>query len=182
MPGELRFRVILPVAESGLAAVLGGIGFWQRYAILSRPWFGEGQTLWDSTARFHVWPWLFKFAVVTNIPAFLSWALVGWPIGERWPSIPEAVLLAPSLLFAALLWYGVGRWLDRQWHTSGRRATQSKWPWVLLLLFTVICAAGASIPSTTAYLVWGVALWLVVGMGVAFSRGNRRLLRSRTVN
>ena len=180
MARELRFRIILPVAEFGLAGLFGGVGLWQRYVILSRPGFGEGQTLWDSTARFHVWPWPFKFAVVTNTPAFLSWALVSWPIGDWWPSIPEGVLTAPSLLLAALLWYAVGRWLDRQWDTSGRRATQSKWPWVLLLHFTVLCAAGASIPSTTAYVLWGIVLWLVVGVGVVFSRGNRRFLTSRT--
>jgi hypothetical protein len=182
MASGLRFRVILPVAESAVAALFGGIGLWQRDAILSHPWFGEGQTLWDSTARFHVWPWPFKFAVVTNTPAVLSWVLVGVPIGARWPSTPEAVSFAPSLLFAALLWYAVGRWLDRQWDTSRRPATLSKWPWFLLLLFTVICAAGASIPSTTAYMIWGVVVWLVIGVGMVLARGNHRLLRSRTAN
>ncbi len=173
----IRFRTILPIAQCGFAALFGGLGLWQRSTILSRPGFGEGQTLWDSTARFHVWPWPFKFAVVTNTPAFLSWAVVSWPIGERWPDIPEVVFAAPSLLFVALLWYAVGRWLDRQWDTLGRPATQSKWPWILLLLFTLICAGGASIRSTSAYLIWGVVQWLVVGLGVAFSIGNRRFLQ-----
>jgi hypothetical protein len=72
----LRFRTFLPIAECGFAALFGGLGLWQRSTILSRAGFGEGRTLWDSTARFHVWPWPFKFAVVMNTPAFLSWAAV----------------------------------------------------------------------------------------------------------
>jgi hypothetical protein len=78
MARKNQFRVLLPLAQCPLAAFFGGLGLWQRAAILSRPGFGEGSTLWDTTARYHVWPWPFKFAVVTNTPAFLTWALVGW--------------------------------------------------------------------------------------------------------
>lgn len=36
-----------------------------------------------------------------------------------WPRIPEAVALAPSLLFVAILWYAVGRWLRRNVRFEG---------------------------------------------------------------
>src|SRR5712692_164328 len=106
MPRNRQFRVLLPVAQCALAALFGGAGLWQRFAILSRP-FLEGQTLWDTTARYHVWPWAYKFAAILNMPAFLAYALL-------WVGFPEAVALAPSLLLVALLWYRVGCRLDRQ--------------------------------------------------------------------
>jgi hypothetical protein len=68
-----RFRVLLPSAECLLAAVFGGVGHWQRSTILSRPWFSEGQTMWNSTARFHVWPW---------VP--ILWYWVGSRLDRRW--------------------------------------------------------------------------------------------------
>lgn len=174
MARKAQFHSLLPVSQCALGAMLGGIGLWQRSAILSRP-FTEGQTLWDTTARYHVWPWPFKFAVITNMPAFLCWALVSWPISERWPNTPEGVFIAPSLLFAAVLWYAVGRWLDQQLGAVQQPAIQPKRIWVLLLVFTLSSAAGASIPLTTAYLVWGVFLWLVVGGGIL----TRRMTQNR---
>jgi len=168
MTVALKFRRLLPLVQCGLAALFGGWGLTERSAILSRV-FIDGQTLWDTTARFHVWPWPFKFAMVTNTPAFLCWSLLSWPLGDRWPKAPEAVLAAPSLLFVALLWYAVGRWIDRQWASAPRVV------WVYLLGFTLVCAAGASVPSTTFYLQWGVLVWLVVGCGMAIGTRQRRL-------
>src|SRR5262249_34884148 len=133
--------------------------------------------LWDTTARYHVWPWPWKFAVVTNTPAFLTWALISWPASDRWPTIPEAAMAAPSLLFAAILWYAVGSWFDQRWGAPEQPATRLKLPWILLLLFTLmcVCAVGASIHSTTAYLLWGVTVWLFAGLGPALSKFYRRL-------
>ena len=172
---ESRFRTLLPIVQCAAAALFGGFGLWQRSAILNRLIF-EDQTLWDTTARFHVWPWPFKFAVVINTPAFLAWSLVGWPIGDRWPMIPEGAMCAPSLLFVAILWYAVGRWLDRRWYEPARPATHARRPWELLFLFTLTCAVGASIHSTTAYLLWGAIVWLLVGIGVGLSSARRRFL------
>ena len=53
MGSARRFRILLPAAECLLAALFGGVGLWQRFAILSRPWFSEGQTMWNTTARLH---------------------------------------------------------------------------------------------------------------------------------
>jgi hypothetical protein len=76
MPQKLRFRRILPVAQLGLAALFGGLGLWQRFAILSRP-FGEGQTVGDTTAQFHIWPWPFKFAVITKYAGIFGLGAAG---------------------------------------------------------------------------------------------------------
>ena len=88
MARALRFRIVLPIAECGFAALFGAVGLWQRSAILSRPLF-EGQTLWDSMARFHVWPWPYKFAVVSNMPAFMAGSLLA--------SVADRCGVAPSV-------------------------------------------------------------------------------------
>jgi hypothetical protein len=49
-------------------------------------------------------------------------------------------------------------------------------PWVRLLLFTFVCAVGASIPSTSAYLLYGVAVWMIVGLGVGAAAIYRKFL------
>jgi hypothetical protein len=157
------------MVQSGPAALFGGCGRWERSAILNRVFTVDGQALWDTTARFHIWPWPFKFAVVTNTPAFLCWALVNWPLGGRWPRAPEAAIAAPSLLFVALLWYAVSGWIDKRWGSTPQVV------WGSLLGFTLICAAGVSVPSTTFYLLWGVFLWLIVGCRIAFGTRHRAL-------
>jgi hypothetical protein len=128
------FRRLLPMAQTVSAACFGGIGLWQRARYLNTSWLG-----WNSTERFHVWPWPFKFAVVTNLPAFLFWSVLGWPIGERWPDTPEGVMFAPTLFFVAILWYGIGVWMDRRWDGRSRPASEAKTPWILLAVFTALC-------------------------------------------
>ncbi len=160
------FRRLLPVTQTVLAACFGGFGLWQRDQYLTSSWLG-----WNSTERFHIWPWPFKFAVVTNMPAFLVWALLGWPIGERWPEIPETAMAAPSLFFVAILWYVMGVWLDRRWGARNRHASELKIPWILLLLFTLLCVIGACVrvTFTSDYLFFGAVIWIAVGLGVVAS-------------
>jgi hypothetical protein len=165
MSSRTRFCWILPLSQVSLAALLGGFGLWQRNKILNHDYlFGIG---WDTTLRFHVWPWPFKFVLVTNAPAFLSWALIGCQLERDGREASEMLMAAPSLLLIALLWLAVGRWIDRHWASSTRLA------WGSLLGFTLICAAGASVPSTTFYLLWGVLVWIVVGCRMAFVARHR---------
>ena len=77
------------------------------------------------------------------------------------------VMAAPSLLLVALLWLAVGRWIDRHWASCTRLV------WGSMLGFTLICAAGASAPSTTSYLFWSVLVWIVVGCRMAFVARHR---------
>jgi hypothetical protein len=155
MAQELRFRIVLPVAEFGIAALLGGIGLWQRSAILSRPFF-VGQTSWDSTARFHVWPWPYKFAAVSNLPALFCGSLLTIPMK---PTLPEALQLAPTLFFVWFLWYWVGSRLDRRWSVA------DKTPWIALMVFTVVSLAGAIIPlGYVGYLPYGFILWVLAAL------------------
>jgi len=108
-----QFCRMLPVFQVALAGFFGGWGLWQRNEILNHDYlFGIG---WNSTARFHVWPWPFKFAAISNLPAFLAGLLLSWPIGAASPELHEATQLAPSLLFVGVLWYGIGSWMDRRW-------------------------------------------------------------------
>jgi hypothetical protein len=66
-------------------------------------------------------------------------------------------------LFVALLWFAVGRWIDKHCDSS------SELIWGSLVAFTLICAAGAAVDSTTFYFVWGALVWIVGGWGMAFS-------------
>src|SRR5215468_1164579 len=103
------FRRVLPVTQTFFAVLLGGVGLWQRNQILSdRHSFG-----WHSTARFHVWPLPFKFAVISNLPAFMAGSVVFWPLSSLWPELSEVTQLAPCVLFVPILWYWVGSHLDR---------------------------------------------------------------------
>ena len=68
----IQFRKLLPITQTVLAAFFGGWGLWLRNEYLSHysP-FG-----WNSTERFHVWPWPYKFAVVSNMPALFAGGLI----------------------------------------------------------------------------------------------------------
>jgi hypothetical protein len=157
-----RFRRLLPIAQTVLAAMFGGLGLWQRSEILSHSLFG-----WNFTARYHVWPWPYKLAVVSNTPAFLAALLLSWPIGRLWPELPEWVQIAPSLLFVPMLWYWIGSRLDRRWGVldGGGGSRRSKSPWILLLAFALVCVAGAFLPlGYVGYLPYGTAVWIVTGL------------------
>jgi hypothetical protein len=145
---------MLPVSQIVIAAFFGGWGLWQRTEILNHDYlFGTG---WNTTARFHVWPWPFKFAVASNLPAFLAGLFLSWPIGAVWPKLHEAVQLAPSLVFVGVLWWHIGGSFDRRWDPT------DKTPWLLLGIFTAACLVCALIPiGYTGYLPYGTVVWLV---------------------
>ena len=159
MPPGNQFRRILPIAQTALALTFGGWGVRQRDEILSRSWLG-----WNSTARFHVWPWPLKFAAVSNMPAFLGGAFVSWPMSAVWPRSPEWAQLAPSLLFVMILWDWIGARLDRRWGVA------DKAPWLALLIFTLVCLVGAFIRiGYTGYLPYGVLVWLMTTVAISLS-------------
>jgi hypothetical protein len=161
MARKLRFRIVLPIVELGVAALFGAIGLQQRSVILSRS-FIEGQTLWDSTARFHVWPWPYKFAAVSNLPALFAGLLLTAPISAMKPTLSETLQLAPTLLSVSLLWYWVGSRIDRRWRVA------DKTPWIALLVFTVVSLAGAFTPlGYVGYLPYGFIMWVVAALTIS---------------
>jgi hypothetical protein len=163
-----QFRKILPALQTALAIFFGGWGLWTRNSILSQPFFGNS-TLWNSTARYHVWPWPYKFAVVLNMPAFLIGLLLSWPLDAFRPGLPEAVLVLPVLLIVPLLWFSIGSRLDKTRSANENRGALNK-QWLLLLVFTLICAAGSLIPERVggyaSYLPLGILIWATVGLVV----------------
>ena len=162
MDRQSSFRNLLPVVQSAIAVLFGGTGLWQRSAILSRPWFSEGQTMGDTTARFHVWPWPYKFAVVSNFPAFMAGSLLSWPIGIVWPKPPESVEIVPSVLLVPILWYWVGSRLDRRWGMT------DKTPWIALSVFTLVCLAGAFLPiGYVGFLPYGFVVWVFTTLTIS---------------
>ena len=167
-----QFRRILPISQTAIALLFGGWGLWLRNSILSQPFWGTS-TGWNSTARFHVWPWPFKFAAVLNMPACVAGLLLSWPIDALRPGLPETVSILPVLLLVPLLWYWVGSWLDQMCSGSARRITTRR-PWILLLAFGFTCAGASSIPERiggyTSYLPLGIAIWMGAAIGMTASK------------
>jgi hypothetical protein len=171
-----QFRKVLPVLQTALAVFFGGWGLWLRNSVLSRPFWGSS-TGWDSTLRFHFWPWPFKFAAILNMPAFLAGLILSWPLDYLRPGLPEWVSTLLVLLFIPLLWYWVGSWSDKS-VISDKNRNNKRGRWILLLLFLLVCAAASSIPENvggyTSYLEFGIAIWLIVAIGVKASAALRK--------
>ena len=153
MTSRGRFRQILPASQVALAALFGGWGLWQRNQILSHDYlFGIG---WNTTARFHVWPWPYKFAAVTNFPALFAGLLLTVPIGAVRPTLPEAVQLIPTLGFVLFLWRWVGSRLDQRWTVANRT------PWIAISVFMVVSLVGALLPmGYTGFLPYAFVVWV----------------------
>jgi hypothetical protein len=98
-PGTL-FRKVLQVVQTALAAFFGGWGLWLRNSILRQPFFDS--TLWNSSARFHFWPWPLKLAAILNLPAMFAGVLLSWPPHYLRPGLPEWVSKLPVLLLIPL--------------------------------------------------------------------------------
>ena len=149
-----------------LASFFGGWGLWLRNSILSRPFWGDS-TLWNSTARYHIWPWPFKFAAVLNMPAFAAGTLLSLPLDALRPGLPEWCSVLTVLPFVALLWYRIGVLLDGQTSDSQNETTGL---WIAVLVFTVICAAVSSVPDKigghTSYVLLGIVVWTIAGIGL----------------
>ena len=166
-----QFSRMLPLLQTALAISFGGWGLWLRNSILSRPFFGTS-TGWDSTMRFHVWPWPLKFAVILNMPAFLAGALLTLPLDFLWPRSAAWVSALLTLFVIAFIWYRVGLWADKNLSARGR--------WILLPLFILVCAAASStsehVGGYTNFLLFGIAIWALVSIAAkAFIRVGARL-------
>jgi hypothetical protein len=158
MSRNLRFRVLLPVLATATVILVGGIGLWQRHRILNQRLFGD-QTLWESTARFHVWPLPYRFAVITNIPAFLTAGVIEWPIGSRWPQFPEIFGFVLFVLFVPVTWYVIGSHLDKN-------PAANKRIWTILLSFTTLAISAMSTPGYVGYVFSGCVLWLAFAVAI----------------
>jgi hypothetical protein len=152
METSIQFRFRLPVLQFVAATFFGGIGLWQRHQILNQRFIGE-QTLWETTAKYHVWPLPYRFAVIPNIPAMLAAGVIEWPIGTIWPNMPEPFGFVLFLLLVPILWFFVGLQLDRD-PSAYRR---SSW---LLIWFAVFCAIAMFTPGYVGYVISGSVLWL----------------------
>jgi hypothetical protein len=109
-----RFRLCtwLPLTQCLLGGVFGVLGAWQRVSALDRLAFFD-QPLWNTTARFHVWPLPYKLALSINLPSFLVAALVASPFVKS-PRIAEYAVMALSVLLAFPIWRGIGSRLDQR--------------------------------------------------------------------
>ena len=118
--------------------------------------------MWDTTARFHVWPWPYRFEVISNFPASMASSLLLWPVGLVWPKVPESVQAVPALLFVLILWYWVGWRFDRRWNLK------DKSPWFALLAFVLVSIAGAFLRiGYVDFLPYGFVLWVITTLSIS---------------
>ena len=173
---ETQFRKVLPALQTAIAVSFGGWGLWLRNSILSRPFLGSS-TGWDSTAVFHVWPWPLKFAMILNMPALLASVLLAWPLDYVWPGLSKWVSDLFVLLLIPLFWYWLGSWADKCVRPENRRNGERK-RWVLLLVFIAVCSAATWISGYiggyTSHVLFGIAIWLLVAIGVKISTTSRK--------
>jgi hypothetical protein len=170
-----QFRKVLPVLQTAIAVSFGGWGLWLRHSILSQPFWGS--TGWNSTARFHVWPWPFKFAAILNMPAFLCGLLYSWPVDDLHPGLPVWVLLLPSLILVLVLWHMVGSWVDRRQFDAAKIRIPRYVAWGVLLLLTLVSVIGALVSLYIGFIPFGVAVWLILGTAMAaFGRYQKKPL------
>jgi hypothetical protein len=145
--------------------------------LYSEPTIFEHSTLWNSTARFHVWPWQLEFAAILNMPALLASVILAWPLDYVWPGLSKWVSDLFVLLLIPLFWYWLGSWADKCVHPENRRNLERR-RWILLLVFIVVCAVASSISGYvggyTSYVLFGIAIWLVVDIGVRISTTSRK--------
>lgn len=153
-----RFRKILPITQSLLAAAFTSWGLWERHVILSNAWLGE-----NSTARFHVWPWPLKLAIVLNFPAFLAGSLLALPFEKIRPKYADYVSALLIATLVPMLWYLVGQRLDQHLaFRPERKHWKRSWTTVLLAVLVGLIVIGvflATISLYTSFVGWGLAIW-----------------------
>ena len=155
MTGLFRFRWLVTAGGTAVAAAFGAVGQWERNRILNQP-FIEGSTLWDTTARFHVWPWPFKLAAIWNMPAFIGGSILMLPFRLIWTTLAEAADFVPEAVLTVFLWYRVGSRLETYSLTAR---------WVLLVALGGASITGAVIPiGYTGWLLYGALVWCVAGL------------------
>ena len=163
MLANLRFRLWVAVLGTAITEGFGAVGLWQRNHVLSQRFF-MGQTFWESTARFHVWPWPFKVAAIWAFPAFLGGSIVMIPVNLLIGTHLEAAELLPTGALALLLWYRVASRLERY-------SPATRWAW--LGIFLALSFAGAMLPlGYTGWFPFGVLAWCVATLLLRMARRN----------
>jgi len=159
MAQEVYFRKILPVAQTVVAAIFGGWGFWVRNEAITN---GLG---WKSTMVFHVWPWPLRFAAILNMPALLLGLTLLELTHELGLGVRDWVAYFVLILFVALTWFWVGRWLDKVSESESNKK-QRRSAWIAVGAFTVSCAALATI-NGSSFTGLGILIWLAAGIAVS---------------
>ena len=101
------------------------------------------------------------------MPAYLVGGALTWPLGFIWPTLPEWASMLSAIILVPFLWFLIGAWGDKKLVREKNEGDGQR-VWSCLLVFMVICAAAASVPESvggyTNWVVFGVAIWSVVGL------------------
>jgi hypothetical protein len=163
MLARFRFRFLIAITGTIMAEAFAAVGLWQRNHILSQSFF-MGTTLWESTARFHVWPWPYRFAAILALPAFIGGSMVMLPFRLFVHNIPEAADLLPTAALSLLLWY---------WVASKLEAYTPVTRWTSLCVFLALSLAGAFLPlGYTGWLIpYGALAWCIAAFVLRRAQG-----------
>jgi len=156
MRPQFQFRLSVAVGATAITEGFGAVGLWQRNQILRQPFF-MGATGWESTLRFHVWPWPIKFAAIWALPAFIGGSVVMIPVRLLFEALPETAELLPTGALALLLWYWVASRLEKYSPTTR---------WAALFVFLTLSLTGALLPlGYTGWLFpYGALVWCVAAL------------------
>ncbi len=121
------------------------------------------QDSWQRACRSGtVWPWPYRFAVISNFPASIASSLLLWPLSFVWPKVPESVEAVLALLLVLILWYWVGLQLDRRWRVK------DKSPWFALSSFALLSMGGAFLRiGHVDFLPYGFVLWVSTALSIS---------------
>lgn len=166
MLAHFRFRLLIAFTGTVIGQAFAAVGLWQRNHILSQPFF-MGTTMWESTARFHVWPWPYKFAAILALPAFVGGWIAMVPFRVLLPTIPEAIDLLPTAALSLLLWYWVASRLEK--YSPVTR-------WTSLAIFVALSLTGAFLPlGYTGWLIpYGALAWCFAALMLWRAKASRR--------
>src|SRR3954454_21026050 len=155
-----RFGLLLGVSQAIVAACFGGFGTYQRNRILNQP-FLDNQTLWETTARFHIWPWPLKFAIIMNFPAAVGTAIFSLPLAMALPrKIADAVEVVVLFTFVFVIWFSIA---------SRIGASVRSIAFVLLFITTAVVGASLLL-GNTGYIPYGLLLWVLAGVVFEYFR------------
>jgi hypothetical protein len=156
-----RPRIAIALIAIVVTFVCGGLGTYQRDVILSQPFLGD-QTLADTTARFHVWPWPLKVAMTISLPAFLVAAVAAGIFSDFSETVGTVVHVFATSFLTILLWWVVGIRLD------GRSSRELA---VGLSAFAGAAAVAACAPlGNVGFLPAGILTWALFFAWLSFSR------------
>ena len=193
MIARYGFRWILPVVMVAVSLCIFGLGIATEQPVTHIMTSSQSATQDGETVSFNMPPepktdFLVLTAMLLNFPAFYLGIIVAALLGA--PN--DSVLFALATVFASVLWYLIGRWIDRQRMRDGPpkpgpvRDTLRGFARILVALLLLLCIW--ILPHAFAHHEWnryflaGFTLWCATYLASSFWGGWREKRRIETAS